>query len=466
METQDSYTIVSLLHQIHPVFLFSIGILVASNIIPTGIFFFDFKRSSQNLLSWYFFFFSLVCIVLLFVHGMASPGLLEKDFNFYGAFFFITIGVTSFGSYLIASIFFPDHKSLATDSLFQIKKKEILELIAIFSIIFISGVAFKFGFIRWLPIFGLITAIGIIINGILKKKEGCWVIGIGGIVFCCTFLYLILINPDSFVYVAGIVSIVVAISIYISNNFVNTRTENLRKTQELEEARQLQFSMLPNEKPSLPQLDISWYMETATEVGGDYYDYSVGEDGVVSVILGDATGHGMQAGTVVTATKSLFQSHADHPIITETFSAMSRSLKGMNLPRLGMAMTMVKIQDRKLQISSAGIPPALLYRAASKEIEEIEIGGMPLGYSTSFQYQQEEYDLNPGDTLVLMSDGLPERLNDQDEELGYPKTQELFRQCAEMTPDAICAHLATGGDAWANGRGQDDDVTFVVLKMK
>jgi serine phosphatase RsbU (regulator of sigma subunit) len=264
----------------------------------------------------------------------------------------------------------------------------------------------------------------------------------------------------------GTVVLAVSAAISLGRELFFSRAENIRKTQELEEARQLQFSMLPHDKPSLPHLDISWYMITATEVGGDYYDYSLADDGGITITLGDATGHGMQAGTVVTATKSLFQNFADQPVITETFSAMSRSLKGMNFPRLGMAMTMVKITDHKLQISSAGIPPALLYRAATKEIEEIEIGGMPLGYSTSFQYQQEEYDLNPGDTLVLMSDGLPERLNDQDEELGYPKTQELFREAAERTPEEICQHLAQGGDEWAKGRIQDDDVTFVVLKVK
>lgn len=249
-------------------------------------------------------------------------------------------------------------------------------------------------------------------------------------------------------------------------NLEQERTLRQRMEQELEEARQLQLSMLPVDKPSLPHLDISWYMETATEVGGDYYDYNFAEEGILTITLGDATGHGMRAGTVVTATKSLFQNLATQPVITETFRAMSRSLKGMNLPRLGMAMSMVKIQNHALTISSAGIPPALIYRAESREIEEVEIGGMPLGYSTGFEYEQREYDLNPGDTIVLMSDGLPERRNSQDEELGYPRTQELFLEAAERTPEEICQHLAQGGDEWADGRPQDDDVTFVVLKVK
>jgi len=96
--------------------------------------------------------------------------------------------------------------------------------------------------------------------------------------------------------------------------------ENERKTKELEEARQLQLSMLPEDLPNLPNLDIAVYMQTATEVGGDYYDFHVGMDGTLTVVVGDATGHGMKAGTMVTATKSLFNILAPNPDILATFS--------------------------------------------------------------------------------------------------------------------------------------------------
>ena len=219
-------------------------------------------------------------------------------------------------------------------------------------------------------------------------------------------------------------------------------------------------------RPSHPQLDIAWYMETATEVGGDYYDYSLADDGTLTVNLGDATGHGMNAGTVVTATKSLFQSHAHHPNITETFSAMSSNLKSMNLKRIGMAMNMVKLKDHTMQVSSAGVPPILLYHATTNTIEEILIEGMPLGYSAMAQYEQQTFELTPGDTLLLMSDGLPERLNAADEEYGYEAVEALFAEVATEAPKTIIQQLTQGGEDWADGRPQDDDITLVVLKIK
>ena len=124
--------------------------------------------------------------------------------------------------------------------------------------------------------------------------------------------------------------------------------ENERKTQELEEARQLQLSMLPKVLPQLPNLDIAVYMKTATEVGGDYYDFNVAMDGTLTVVLGDATGHGMRAGTMVTSAKTLFNSYSANPDILFTFREMTRCIKQMQFQSLAMCMTMMKIQNNKL----------------------------------------------------------------------------------------------------------------------
>ena len=90
-------------------------------------------------------------------------------------------------------------------------------------------------------------------------------------------------------------------------NLDQERTLRQRMENELEEAHQLQISILPDNIPVHPSAEIAWSMKTATEVGGDYYDYRISDSEKLTLILGDATGHGLQAGTLVTATKSLFQ---------------------------------------------------------------------------------------------------------------------------------------------------------------
>ncbi|MCI0664881.1 MAG: SpoIIE family protein phosphatase [Acidobacteria bacterium] len=139
--------------------------------------------------------------------------------------------------------------------------------------------------------------------------------------------------------------------------------ENELRAKELEEARKLQLSMVPKNIPQLPHLGIAAYMDTATEVGGDYYDFHLSEDGTLTVAVGDATGHGLKAGTLVTAMKSLFKTYAGEDNLPRVFQQFSRVLKEMNLRSLYMALTIVKVGDHRLDITSAGMPPILIYRS-------------------------------------------------------------------------------------------------------
>ena len=89
-----------------------------------------------------------------------------------------------------------------------------------------------------------------------------------------------------------------------------------------------------------------------------------------------------------------------------------------------------------------------------------------MGERATAQYEQQTFELAPGDTLLLMSDGLPERLNGAEEEFGYQRVEALFAEVATEVPDDIIQRLTQGGEDWADGRPQDDDITLVVLKVK
>jgi serine phosphatase RsbU (regulator of sigma subunit) len=249
-------------------------------------------------------------------------------------------------------------------------------------------------------------------------------------------------------------------------NLEQERALRQRMEEELEEAHKLQISMLPDHVPEHPSAEVDWAMKTATEVGGDYYDYRIADDGKLTLILGDATGHGMQAGTLVTATKSLFQGLKMDNNLADTVTRMSLGLKSMNLNRLGMALTLVELDGHQLRYCAAGIPPMLIYRAREDKVEEGETGGLPLGLTTRGSYQQTELTLESGDTLLLISDGLAERTNEVEEEFGYKRAHDLFHEVATDTPAEICRKMAAGGDAWAAGKEQDDDVSFLAVRIR
>jgi serine phosphatase RsbU (regulator of sigma subunit) len=244
------------------------------------------------------------------------------------------------------------------------------------------------------------------------------------------------------------------------------QAENERKTKELEEARQLQLSMLPESVPQIPNLDIAVYMQTATEVGGDYYDFCVSKDGTLNVALGDATGHGMQAGTLVTIMKGIFTLEAESNDVLSFFYKSIQALKEIKLGRLMMAFTFLKIKGRHLSLSNAGVPPVYIFRENKKEVEEIDNKGMPLGAMINFPYKETKTELNKGDVIFLLSDGFPELTNRDNEIFGYDRVKKTFKEIGEGSAKEIIENLTKSSKDWLGGYLPEDDVTFVIIKVK
>ncbi len=235
---------------------------------------------------------------------------------------------------------------------------------------------------------------------------------------------------------------------------------------ELEEARQLQLSMLPTQLPDLPNLEIAVHMQTATEVGGDYYDFRVSPDGTLNVGIGDATGHGLQAGTLVTIMKGIFTLEAEENEVLPFFQKSVKAIKEIKLGKLMMAFAFLKINNSQLSLSNAGVPPVYIFRKNKNDIEEIDNKGMPLGAMNSFPYKETKTELGKGDVILLLSDGCPELKNKNKEMFGYKRLVDTFKEAADKPVDKIIEHLTNTAKDWSGGNVPDDDVTFVVIKMK
>ena len=200
-------------------------------------------------------------------------------------------------------------------------------------------------------LFFIAESIRLMLGAIAERQNGAWIVGIGIVLFDVVLLQRVMFFsyqffdgsapfPGWLIFISRQIylGLVISIAIYLARQFAQTNktleaqlvkeveheraanqlalereqekarfalveAENESSAKELEEARQLQLSMLPKKLPVIPNLEIAAYMKPATEVGGDYYDFHVGEDGTLTVAVGDATGHGLKAGTVVTATK-------------------------------------------------------------------------------------------------------------------------------------------------------------------
>jgi serine phosphatase RsbU (regulator of sigma subunit) len=244
--------------------------------------------------------------------------------------------------------------------------------------------------------------------------------------------------------------------------------ESKQKSIELQEARKFQLSMLPKKVPDLPHLDIVVSMKTATEVGGDYYDFKVTEDGVLFVVCGDATGHGLKAGTMISVIKTLFVADVFGPgeDPNRFFNQCTGTIKKVGLKNLHMALTMLRIENYKLTVSSAGMPPVFIFRKENNIVETVMLKGPPLGGIKKFDYRRDYISVEPGDTVLLLTDGLPELFNRDKKMFGYDRVKECFKEVGANSSREIVSHLNKRAEEWLNYKPQDDDMTFVVIKFR
>ena len=242
--------------------------------------------------------------------------------------------------------------------------------------------------------------------------------------------------------------------------------EHKRTSDELISVKELQLSLLPEKSTSLVSIDIGFHMETATEVGGDYCDYTTDYDNSLSFAIGDATGHGARASTMVMATKMLFNEHATRKTVSGFLRHASSTIKNLKLPKLYMAFAFGRISGNKLEISGAGIPPALLFRSRTNSIECVNLKGLPLGTFFLSNYEEKEYLLEPGDILILMTDGVTELQNSAGEMYETKFMQKQIKENSHLSAQEIVNQLFDQANSWRGNEPLYDDMTMIVLKIK
>lgn len=358
----------------------------------------------------------------------------------------------------------------------------------------------------------LVLVVAEMLRGLLAAKtasdDGSWIVGVGMIVLVITLILQLLIGYDVIAPVAGMengylygaLALGISMSVYLSRRFAQTNfdlerqlsrirelsertlmqerrardseierrvleADNRRKTSELEEARKVQLSMLPVCVNEIPGYDLCFSMRTATEIGGDYYDFVMADDGTLNIVIGDATGHGMKSALMVAAVKSMFSAMGTRLAITEFFTRCTEIIKDMRLGTLFMSMTLLRLKDGTAELSAAGMPPLVVYRSGTDRIERTVLKGMPLGAHKKFPYQTARLDLRAGDILLLVSDGFTELFNARGQMLEERLIDETLRAHAGCSATEIAEALFTTGERWRNGHPQADDMTCVVVRI-
>jgi serine phosphatase RsbU (regulator of sigma subunit) len=265
----------------------------------------------------------------------------------------------------------------------------------------------------------------------------------------------------------GICAILLAIGIYLNGKRKQKdrlrKIEEDRKNSELKAARDLQQSMLPKENPKRSDLDIATFIRSSTEVGGDYYDFFPQADGSIFSVCGDATGHGVTSGMMVSVTKAGL--NGINPVKPhKILQRLNGVVKRIDLGTLRMSLNIAEITKDEIYLSSAAMPPMYLYKALTKSIEEFMNNGLPLGGFKDEEFVLESRGFESGDVLVQLSDGLPEAPNSKGEMYDYERLKNLILSSVHLPSKEIIDVLIKSVDEWMEGSHNPDDITLVVTK--
>jgi sigma-B regulation protein RsbU (phosphoserine phosphatase) len=242
--------------------------------------------------------------------------------------------------------------------------------------------------------------------------------------------------------------------------------EKKRLEGQLEVARQVQLELLPSADPELPGFDISAYNFPTEEVSGDYYDWVRIYGDQIGIVIADVSGKGVPAALLMAFLRASLRAATHVGYATHISMAKVNNLLWESIERNQFVTAFYGILDassRSLSYSNAGHNPPLLLDAAGKT-RFIERGEQPLGMFPDTRYHENHLSLEPGDVLLLYTDGATEALNPAGQEFGKEQLAEAVKSIRDLSARELVISLHRAIDNWTDGIGAEDDVTFFVVK--
>jgi len=252
--------------------------------------------------------------------------------------------------------------------------------------------------------------------------------------------------------------------------FISDMTEHKKA---LALAGEVQKSLLPQDKPRVPGLDVAGKNVSCDEIGGDYFDFlwrRENPDEPFSVVVGDITGHGVDSALLMTTARAFLRMRASQPgSISEIINAMNGHL-AQDVLETGRFMTLfymtIDLKNDRIEWVRAGHDPALLYDPVRDEFEELKGDGIALGVDDKFQYEiYHKTGVADCQVIAVGTDGIWEARNKNGEMFGKERFRSIIRRSANAGADEILNAVYTELSEFLNGRKTDDDITLVIIKV-
>ncbi len=257
----------------------------------------------------------------------------------------------------------------------------------------------------------------------------------------------------------------------IVNARLRTDAEEARQLdRQVRRARDVQRRMIPARPPDCAHYQLGCVYEPCSQLAGDFYDFISMPNGDLGVVIVDVVGSGMPAALMMASVRSAFRSHARRvPDIGELMRGVNLRLNHDTLPgefATGFYMEL-SADGRRVEYCNAGHEPLLLLRGGT--LHTLDVGGLVFGIDPNAKYETAETALQPGDLLVLITDGLTESLNYDDQAYGRDRLHTSIRLHGSMAPDMpvdlIAKQILWDVRRFVGLAPQSDDMTLVVVRV-
>ncbi|RME74243.1 MAG: GAF domain-containing protein [Chloroflexi bacterium] len=285
---------------------------------------------------------------------------------------------------------------------------------------------------------------------------------------------LVLVNKQEKPFTAGDAKLLdtlgLQLGVIIKNFLLHQRAitqERLRR--ELEIAAEIQKSMLPTHLPQVGGMSIAVSSTPASEVGGDFYDFVTLDDHHLTVIIGDVAGKGIPAAMLTSVTRTILRVEAMRGESPEMIIQRANEVLSQDLNRAESFVTVftanIDSYDGLLTYASAGHMPAILWRADTRNIELLNATTPPLGIPGNYPPKTKTVKIQPGDTLVLYTDGITDAPAPNGNLFGLNRLLYIIRNRATEAPEKLQEYIQAEVNAFLGTSDSRDDATLLIIKL-
>jgi sigma-B regulation protein RsbU (phosphoserine phosphatase) len=294
----------------------------------------------------------------------------------------------------------------------------------------------------------------------LKRKEQ-----ISGVIYVDNRLQSGVFGPADLELLTAIAS---SAAIAIENaRLYQVAVEKGRMERELQVARELQAGLLPHETPQVPGWGFAAWWRPAREVAGDYYDFIPLIAGQIGLVIADVSDKGMPSALFMGLTRSIVRASVGHAPSPAADIAHANRLICADASG-GMFVTLFYAQldpePGEFTYVNAGHNPPLLYRAAQEQGTKLVRTGMALGVVPDTPFEQCTVHLDPGDLVVLYTDGIIDAVNERGQRFGMEQLERILMEHSHQPTADIMAALEGAIDSFTGATAQFDDIAVVIVK--